>query len=172
MYRLHTPYQYKNIHKLYRSQLSRSKYSYKSQCTGEHQTQGGMGSPREHGTARVHPSMGGWQVTLLPQGVTSHPADSTGTWKLPWRQSGGARCKSALNAQPPPPLPDMGLGHSTPGGGLDVPREGGSVAWGCTSPPGPPGGSSTRRRQLSIAQYSPPGQRCRLPRRPPLLRWS
>lgn len=109
------PYQYKNIHKLYRSQLSRSKYSYKSQCTGEHQTQGGTGSPQEHGTPRVYPSMGGWQVILLPRGVTSHPADSTGTWKLPWPRSGGGKVQiSPLKCAPSLPLPNTGLGHSPP----------------------------------------------------------
>lgn len=105
MYRLHVPYQYKNIHKLYRSQLSRSKYNYKSQYTGEHQTQGGMESPQEHGTPRVHPSMG-WQVILLPRGVTSYPDDSTGTWTLPWPQSGGGKVQiSPLKCAPSLPFP-------------------------------------------------------------------
>lgn len=46
MYRCIVQYQYKKkytTYKLYRSQLSRSNHSYKSQCMGQHQAQGAVG---------------------------------------------------------------------------------------------------------------------------------
>lgn len=105
------------------------------------------------------------------------------------RNLGVARCKSGpLNVHPPSPS-QHGFGSqpttpSAPGwGGLDVPRDRGSIARGCRwslelqQPPGPPrlcqpqlqaqGGAST-----AVLRHSPPRQQCRLPHHPPHLRWS
>lgn len=49
----------KYTHKLYRSQLSRSKRSYKSQCIRQHQAQGATGSPQRAWHATGMPWHGG-----------------------------------------------------------------------------------------------------------------
>lgn len=191
MYRLHMPYQYKNIHKLYRSQLSRSKYNYKSQCTGQHQTQGGMGSPREHGTPRVHPSRGVW--------VAGHPPASGGSLLIqPTVEVHGnchgcnlgvERCKSAPLNLTFPPLSQHGFGSqpTTPSalGGRAGCAQGRKftslelqvVLRAAAAPRAPQGWSQPHLQaqggsSTAVLRHSPPRQQCRLPPHPPPLRWS
>lgn len=127
------------MYKLYRSQLSRSNHSYKSQCMGQHQAQGAVG-PSAAPQHRAGEGMASCCLTgsLLVQVAVQVHRDHHGCNLGGKRRVRAPAVPSAWGHKPT--APSLSTHEEEEAG---VPREEGSVAalgqaddgpWGCTSP--------------------------------------